>query len=196
MPSRPIASANASGVGSGMAAAVGVGVGVVGEVVLEVDEDGAREVAGGERVRPDRPSRYQRTSASTTSSRWSLTQVGIDEWAPEPVHPARRYPGDGAAPAPGHTGLTVSVQSFQNLFAVLALAAMTGAVVLLIASLLRSRSALAASHRRRLRPARPAARVGRRRHVPRPAASTSPRSPATRRARCAGTSASACTRSC
>ena len=39
----------------------------------------------------------------------------------------------------------MSVQSFQNLFAVLALAAMTGAVVLLVASLLRSRSALAAS---------------------------------------------------
>lgn len=39
----------------------------------------------------------------------------------------------------------MSVQSFENLFAVLALAAMAGAVVLLVASLLRSRSALAAS---------------------------------------------------
>lgn len=39
----------------------------------------------------------------------------------------------------------MSVQSFENLFAVLALAAMAGAVVLLVASLLRSRSALAAA---------------------------------------------------
>jgi disulfide bond formation protein DsbB len=39
----------------------------------------------------------------------------------------------------------VTVATFQNLFAVLALAAMTGAIVLAVASLLRHRSALAAS---------------------------------------------------
>ena len=44
-----------------------------------------------------------------------------------------------------HTGLNVSVAAFQNLFAVLALAALAGAVVLAVASLLRRRSALAAS---------------------------------------------------
>jgi disulfide bond formation protein DsbB len=39
----------------------------------------------------------------------------------------------------------VSVQAFQNLFGVLALAAMAGAIVLLVAALLRKRSTLAAS---------------------------------------------------
>ena len=150
------------GLGRRQGVAPGGAVAAAREVTVEVDEHGARDVAGLEGG-PARPSVEV------------PTDVGHDDLVAMVPPATRSRPGGrGTVPSTGtlptrwlpsrldsHTGLTVSVDVFQSFFAILALAALLGAVVLARRRPPPPSGAAGRADRRAVRRRRPAAGLAR-----------------------------------